>query len=99
MVTGPSKPSYSIGAFTFANSPSAHQLTSEGELAAHNHGYKTMAGVSQDLDSGPQWRNPAYLGSDANAGNSQMGTLWAGSNLPHNNLLPLYGVYKFRRTN
>lgn len=58
-----------------------------------------MAGVSQDLDSGPQWRNPAYLGSDANAGNSQMGTLWAGSNLPHNNLLPLYGVYKFRRTN
>ena len=77
----------------------AEHVITEGELAAHNHGYKTMAGVSQDLDSGPQWRNPAYLGSDANAGNSQMGTLWAGSNLPHNNLLPLYGVYKFRRTN
>ncbi len=77
----------------------AEHVITEGELAAHNHGYKTMAGVSQNLDSGPQWRNPAYLGSDANAGNSQMGTLWAGSNLPHNNLLPLYGVYKFRRTN
>ena len=82
---------------TKAQGEAKHQIT-EGELAAHNHGYKTMAGVSQNLDSGPQWRNPAYLGSDANAGNSQMGTLWAGSNLPHNNLLPLYGVYKFRRT-
>ena len=77
----------------------AEHVITEGELAAHNHGYKTMAGVSQNLDSGPQWRNPAYLSSDASADNSQMGTLWAGSNLPHNNLLPLYGVYKFRRTN
>ena len=77
----------------------AEHVITEGEMAAHNHGYKTMAGVSQNLDSGPQWRNPAYLGSDANAGNSQMDTLWAGSNLPHNNLIPLYGIYKFRRTN
>ena len=77
----------------------AEHVITEGEMAAHNHGYKTMGGVSQNLDSGPQWRNPAYLGSDANAGNSHMSTLWAGSNLPHNNLLPLYGVYKFRRTN
>ena len=50
MVTGPSKPSYSIGAFTFANSPSAHQLTSEGESASLN--YQILTSTDGFLNAG-----------------------------------------------
>lgn len=87
----------------FAISPSAHQLNSEGELAKHGHAIHFYNDDWNSSDgNGGKYNQPGIVhdSMDRSAKNTNR---WAdlvestGGNQPHNNLPPLYGVYKFRR--
>ena len=100
MVTGPSKPSYSIGAFTFANSPSAQRFNSEGEMADHSHTVYTDDNFCAYLTGN---NNNKWKQGLVNIETPSKGVKYAhyigsvGGDKPHNNLPPFYGVYRFRR--
>lgn len=72
------------------------ELVTEGELARHSH-------YSPDNAAGlfPGWGNKTGDGWTQEAGQHNNGAQWlsspTGGNLPHNNLPPLYGIYKFMR--
>lgn len=84
-----------------ANSPSAHGLNSEGELANHGHIEMAVVGTSSggvNTNSRATYNNDIVNGT-AKGYESGVTTGYTGGNQPHNNLPPLYGAYKFRRTN
>jgi hypothetical protein len=71
-----------------------HQLT-EGELAAHSHQAKWSGGGSQNL--GGDTISPG----NSNNGNDRYSTdviQSTGSNTPHNNIPPAFGMYVWKRT-
>ena len=84
-----------------ANSPSAHQLNSEGEMA------KVQGSISTLVQWGNQKAQSGCL--SINTGTTKFPSVAAencfgatigisfGGNQPHNTLQPVYGVYKFRR--
>nr|DAO75844.1 MAG TPA: hypothetical protein [Caudoviricetes sp.] len=69
----------------------------EGELAKHGHPYIAP----------PRLFNERHINQDEiicpnsneSANAMTYNTSIVGNNTPHNNLLPLYGVYRFRRLN
>lgn len=103
MVTGPSKPSYSIGAFTFANSPSELEPLAEGELAKVQGSLSTLIQwANQKAQSGCLSINTETIKFPSVASENCFGAtigISFGGNQPHNTIQPTYGVYKFRRIN
>lgn len=86
--------------FTGAISPSAKSTNSEGEMKSHGHSFildSPQNGTASSskgawyVDAGTKGKNDtAYIVRT---------TQNAGGDLPHNTLQPLFGAYKFRRTN
>lgn len=71
-----------------------HQIT-EGELASHSH----YAGKGKGNEKNPAVTNQfLYLTQWEGRYEYDIHTSNVGGNNPHNNLSPLYGVYRFRRT-
>lgn len=81
----------------FAISPSAHQLKSEGELAAHAHAIYAGYDGSVVAGTGDKYRYQTWANQNTGWKTGQLGTSTVGGNNPHNNIAPVYGVYKFRR--
>ena len=84
------------------NSPSAHQLTSEGELAKVNapilyEGLEGPVTISCSGD-GVKVLNLPNFAWEKNANGPNIFASFGGDQ-PHNTLQPLFGAYKFRRTN
>ena len=72
-------------------------MLAEGELAAHGHNYTAPPKLFSERDinqdtiicpTGPE-----------SANETTYKTQNVGNNIPHNNLSPMYGVYRFRRIN
>ena len=87
---------------TKAQGEAKHQIT-EGELASHGHAihFYNDDWNSSDGNSGA-YNNPGIVhdATDRSAKNTNRWTDLVestGSNQPHNNLPPLYGVFKYRR--
>lgn len=74
----------------------AEHVITEGELASHGH-------MSPDNAAGyfPGWGNKSGDGWTQEAGQHNTGARWVsastGGDAPHNNIAPIYGVYRFRR--
>lgn len=79
---------------TKAQGEAKHQIT-EGELAAHGHPYI----APPRLFSERQINQDEIICPNSNESANAMtyNTSIVGNNTPHNNLSPLYGVYRFRR--
>lgn len=71
-----------------------HQLT-EPELPAHNHPVKWSAGGSQSLGGDTTSAGNSYNGNDRLSNDYVQNT---GSNTPHNNIPPTFGMYMWKRT-
>lgn len=81
---------------TKAQGEAKHQIT-EGELAAHSHILQTAPILFNNIDTSmDNCINPDAKNGSCRAENRK--TTLSGENKPHNNLMPLYGVYRFRRT-
>ena len=82
---------------TKAQGEAKHQIT-EGELAAHSHILQTAPILFGNIDTSvDNCINPDAKNGACRAENRE--TTLSGENKPHNNLMPLYSVYRFRRTN
>lgn len=81
----------------FAISPSAHQLKSEGELAAHAHAIYAGYDGNEVAGTGDKYRYQTWANQNTGWKTGRLGTSTVGGNNPHNNLPPLYGVNRFRR--
>lgn len=67
----------------------------EGELAAHGHSYIAPPKLFKERDN----NQDTIICPNGNECTNEMtyNTSIVGNNIPHNNLSPLYGVYRFRR--
>lgn len=92
---------------TFANSPSAKSTNSEGESANHTHSYNLFAAdyTGTSITDSKQGKFlAAPFSADANKKficapnlSTEFHLGFSGGGSPHNNIQPIYGVYKFRR--
>ena len=73
----------------------AEHVITEGELAAHGHPY--IAPPRQFNERHINQNEIICPNSDESANAMTYNTSIVGNNTPHNNLSPLYGVYRFRR--
>lgn len=71
-----------------------HQLL-EAELPAHNHPVKWSAGGSQSLGGDTSSAGNSYNGNDRLSSDFVQNT---GSDTPHNNIPPAFGMYVWKRT-
>ena len=71
-----------------------HQLT-EPELPAHNHPVKWTQGGNQSLGGDTSSAGNSYNGNDRLSTDNVQTT---GSNTPHNNIPPTFGMYMWKRT-
>lgn len=89
-------------------------MLAEGELASHAHGqningtggdgWKNSYGEFVTLPDNGQGKGQSGYSTNVKDegwiyGGNRVYTSECGSNWPHNNLMPLFGAYKFRRTN
>ena len=86
-------------------------MLAEGELAVHVHNQNVDLGNNRGpvpaLTSFPSYNeeHPIHsglggyvsLGGTAENQYTVLSTAYSGGNSPHNNLAPVYGVYRFRR--
>ena len=87
------------------------ETLAEGELASHEHNQNVDLGNNRGyvpaLTSFPSYNeeHPIHsglggyvsLGGTAESQYTVLSTAYSGGNSPHNNLAPVYGVYRFRR--
>lgn len=71
-----------------------HQLT-EGELPAHNHGVKWSDNGVASLGGDTTSPGNSFNGNDSISYDNIQNT---GSNTPHNNIPPAFGMYVWKRT-
>lgn len=86
----PGEPAFQMWQFPFG-----HLLKSEGELAAHGHSFIAPPRLFNERDN----NQDTIICPNGNESANKMtyNTSIVGNNIPHNNLSPLYGVYRFRR--
>ena len=70
-------------------------MLAEGELAAHGHSFIAPPRLFNERDI----NQDTIICPNGNESANEMtyNTNIVGNNIPHNNLSPLYGVYRFRR--
>ena len=86
--------SVAIGAGNDSVGEYKHQLAT-AELPAHNHPVKWSAGGNQSLGGDTSSAGNSYNGNDRLSNDFVQNT---GSDTPHNNIPPAFGMYMWKRT-